>query len=304
VTLPRFAASEARKLLAAKPDLADADAWRASIPARRSALVDKVLGGFPNATESQALIIDNSGQLAIGFQPEPGIALRASVDAMQSADIPLAILIDLEGGEKAAASPLAAEAKRAGWRLATLDLRATGKLAWPSDKIGNAPDHNTAEWALWIGRPLLGQWAYDLRRLLDTLEKFHQLPKEVVLIGQGPAGLVALTVAAVDPRITKVTAVGTLASYVTDEPYVGQRLGLMAPGILREVGDVAQLAALIAPRRVVIAGGVGGNGKPVPAEQLGRNFHDAARVWDLLNAGPELSVILTTDPAEIIKRLR
>ena len=34
-------------------------------------------------------------------------------------------------------------------------------------------------------------------------------------------------------------------------------MGVMAPGILRDVGDVAHLAALAAPRRVVIAGAGG-----------------------------------------------
>src|SRR5947208_16565626 len=91
------------------------------------------------------------------------------------------------------------------------------------------------------------------------------LPRDVVLIGVGPGGLVALAAGAVDPRITKVAAVGSLASYITDGPYVGQRLGVMATGILREVGDVADLAALVAPRRVVIAGGVAGHGQALPA---------------------------------------
>ena len=44
----------------------------------------------------------------------------------------------------------------------------------------------------------------------------------------------------------------------------------MAPGIVRDVGDVADLAALIAPRRVVIAGGVGGDGKPLGPSNSGR----------------------------------
>ena len=50
--------------------------------------------------------------------------------------------------------------------------------------------------------------------------------------------------AATDSRITKVAAINTLASLVTDEPYTNQRLGTLAPGILRDVGDVAHLAAL------------------------------------------------------------
>ena len=61
---------------------------------------------------------------------------------------------------------------------------------------------------------------------------------EVIVIGEGPAGLVALCAAATDPRITKVVAINALASYVTDEPYTDQRLGTLAPGILRDVGDV------------------------------------------------------------------
>src|SRR6185369_591006 len=137
-----------------------------------------------------------------------------------------------------------------GWSVLTMDLRATGALAWPSDKIGAAPDHNTAQCGLWIGRPLLGQWALDARRLLDAVKQLDgKLPDRIAVVGQGPAGIVALTAAALDSRITHVVALDSLASYVTDTPYKNQRLGLMAPGILREVGDVAHLAALCLPRR-------------------------------------------------------
>ena len=46
----------------------------------------------------------------------------------------------------------------------------------------------------------------------------------------------------------------------------------MAPGILRDVGDVAHLAALVAPRRVVIAGGVAGDGKPLATRAAPRRL--------------------------------
>jgi hypothetical protein len=124
------------------------------------------------------------------------------------------------------------------------------------------------------------------------------------MIGQGPAGLVALAAAALDERITKVAAVGTLASYVSDEPYVGQRLGVMASGIVREVGDVAHLAALAAPRRVVIAGGVAGNGKPLTGEQLRAAYRPAAQVQELLKAAKELVIVESVDAAGVISALR
>jgi hypothetical protein len=125
-----------------------------------------------------------------------------------------------------------------------------------------------------------------------------------VLIGNGPGGLVALCAGAVDPRITKVAAVGSLASYLTDEPYSGQRVGVLAPDILREVGDVAHLAALNAPRRVVVASSVSGNGKPLAIEALRDAYRAASDAWERANASRDLSLIETTDPAEVLRALR
>ncbi len=140
--------------------------------------------------------------------------------------------------------------------------------------------------------------------MLDGIEKQGKpLPPNIVLIGKGGAGLVALCAGAVDPRITKVAAVGTLASYITDEPYVGQRLGVMAPGMLREVGDVAHLAALNAPKRVVIAGGVAGNGKTLTLDSSATSIN-RPQAWDLLNAKENLRILDGTDPAAVVQALQ
>jgi cephalosporin-C deacetylase-like acetyl esterase len=306
-TIPRFASAEGRKILAARPEPTDAAGLKATSEALRTTLVEKVFGGFPDAPAVEPRIQEagDGRSRIVRFRPEPGIDLTARVEAGRAPSAPLAILIDLEGAEKAASGPLAAEIRRVGWGLATLDLRATGKLAWPSDKVNRAPDHNTAEWGLWIGRPMLGQWVLDVRRLLDALERADGAkPGEVVLIGDGPGGLVALAAAAVDPRIARVAAVGTLASYLSDGPYVGQRLGVMAPGIVRDVGDVAHLASLAAPRRVVIAGGVAGDGRPIAAEQLRWSYRAASRAWGLLDAGREFSLLEVKDPAGVVEALR
>ncbi|MBW4968810.1 hypothetical protein KZZ04_21000, partial [Pseudoalteromonas sp. CR1] len=68
---------------------------------------------------------------------------------------------------------------------------------------------------------------------------------------------------------------------VSDEPYTNQRLGLIVPGILRDIGDVAHLAALCSRQQVVIAGGVSGGGKPLTAEQLAAAYAPATRVFKL-----------------------
>jgi hypothetical protein len=149
-----------------------------------------------------------------------------------------------------------------------------------------AADHNTAQWSMWIGRPLLGQWVYDVHRLLDVLsEPIGEEVGPVTVIGQGPAGVVALCAAAVDDkqRIAHVAAVGTLVSYISDVPYEGQRAGVMAPGIVRDVGDIPHLAGLALPRRVVIAGGVTGGGKPLTQGELRSAFRATTDIAQLAN---------------------
>jgi hypothetical protein len=96
-------------------------------------------------------------------------------------------------------------------------------------------------------------------RLIDAVAA--EAPEEVAVIGFGSAGITALAVSAVDARVTHCVTVDCLASYLTESPYMGQRLAIMIPRIIPEVGDVAHLAALSRAKRLVIAGGVLGDGK-------------------------------------------
>ena len=64
----------------------------------------------------------------------------------------------------------------------------------------------------------------------------------------------------------------------------------MVPGILRDFGDVSDLAAMVAPRSVSILGGTNGSGKPLDAVTLDQHFERAKRVYELLDA-PKLLTI-------------
>jgi hypothetical protein len=118
--------------------------------------------------------------------------------------------------------------------------------------------------------------------------------REIIVIGEGPAGLVALAAAATDDRIKKVAAVGSLASWISDVPYEKQRLGTLVPGILRDVGDVPHLAARAAPKKVLIAGGVSGNGKPLTADELKKAYAAASKAM----------IEEKADPVKVIDLLR
>jgi len=145
----------------------------------------------------------------------------------------------------------------------------------------------------------------DVRRLLDALrEADGKLPDDVLVAGAGPAGLVALCAAALDQRITRVATSGTLASYVTEEPYQGQRLGIMVPGILRRAGDVPHLAALVAPRRLVVAGGVTAGGKPLDAPALDAAYAFTRRAFEVGGNAGDLRILPAANPAEIAENVK
>jgi hypothetical protein len=307
VTIPKFAAAEAKKLLARRSRPADAEAWRGQRAVILRGLKKGFFGGDPPAFVEKALIAATQADNAriITFQPEPGLTLAARQEPSSAPGNKLAVLLDLDGADAIGQSPLAASLRGDGWSVLTADLRATGKLADPHDRIGRAPDHNTAEWSLWLGRPLLGQWAVDVRRLLDALNECDgKLPAQILVGGNGPAGLVAICAAALDSRITHVVTAGTLASYVTEEPYEGQRLGLMVPGILRDAGDVAHLAALVAPRRLVVAGGVTGGGKMLDAAALRDAFDVTRHTYAIEAAFGQFRLLPSADATEIAREIK
>ncbi|HUR55670.1 MAG TPA: acetylxylan esterase [Gemmataceae bacterium] len=274
LTIPKFAAAEGKKLLAAKPAVQDAEVLR-------KVLVEKTLGGFPAGKPESKWKEGFEDITMYDLFPEPGVKTDFMVrfdPKVKRGERPVAVFLSMEG-DRTKRWELEKAAVLAGWSTITFTLRATGELAPKSDKVGRAPDHNTAEWALWTGRPLLGQWTFEVRQALSLWigANGENQKADVMVIGEGPAGLVALCAAATDKRITKVAAVNTLASFLTDEPYAGQRLGTLAPGILRDVGDVAHLAALCAPKQVLIAGGVSGTGKPLTVEQLKEAYRPALK---------------------------
>jgi hypothetical protein len=302
VTIPQFAAAAARRILHGRMPPNDAGQWQTQRTTSLAGLTQCLAGAAASAPSQEPLVeAKTDGQVGtIAFQPEPRLTLTARQQPVAPQVQKLAVVLDLDAGAQAADGPLAGALRDGGWSVLTLDLRATGKVAQANDRIGRAPDHNTAEWSLWLGRPLLGQWVLDVRRLLDAVQQRDgRLPEEILVAGVGPAGLVAVCAAAGDARIHSVATVGMLASYVSEEPYQGQRLGTLVPGILRDAGDIAHLAALVAPRPLTIAGGVTGGGQPLDADALDAAFTFARQVYTLVGAGDRLRLVPDADPGRL-----
>lgn len=296
MTIPRFAARHARALLAQRSVPSDAAAWNTAAAGMRDRLRTTVLG-LPERSETRLLaapadaeVVPNGRLLVV--RPEPGIDLHVHLQTPRGAAKRLAVVLDCAGRGTEAVRSISATLAEGGAAVATFDLRATGVTKHARDVVGPSPDHTTAQWGMWIGRPLLGQWTVDVRAVLDACERtLTKLPEDVMVVGVGPAGVVALTAATLDKRIGRVATFGTLASYVSDEPYAEQRMGTLAPRILPEVGDIPHLAALVLPRPLTIANPTTPQGQPLPAESLRTAFAPTLTTAKLLNCEATTTVI-------------
>lgn len=295
VFAPDLAAREAKRLLAGLPD--HKEAWDARAVVMRATL-EEALGGLPKYTTPVGKTGTPERGTDVTTTPltlsvEPGLEIAASIRFRPSrARVAAALLLHLDGAAVALKHPVAAALLAKGWAVYAPDLRATGEAKPARDGIAGAPDHNSAEHAVWIGRPLLGQWAADVRALLDYMGTRPGLdPRRLSLVGINQAGVVAAVAGALfADRLRSVALVDTLTSWVTTAAYpAGTRMGLLAPGVLR-AGDVPHLAALVAPRKLIVAGGFSLAGAKLDGKALGAAFGFTHGVFKLCKAESALVV--------------
>ncbi len=318
VTLPKFAHQEAVKQIQRRRHSVDAELaynlQHASSTGQQSLLnskrymLRKALGPTidaipPVPTVSVAnhhLETDNPGNLRaiskVQFESELGVPLNVYLDADTQAEgnnpRPVALLLDMERpAEKVLQSPVADQLRQSGWRVAVSELRAVGRLAYPQDKINSAIDHNTAEWSLWIGRPMLGQWVADTMQAVTAVEQVSigKVPRFGV-VGIGNAGNVAITAGALDLRITEVRAIDAVASLVSPTPYRGVRLGLLVPNMFNLVGDIEHIAAMIAPRKLFIQGGLDAAGNRLSQAALESSYTHTRSIYAAIKAEQALEI--------------
>jgi dienelactone hydrolase len=309
---PTLAAADAARVLKPLRDrLPDhREAWEA-IALQRGATLARVLGEFPKAPRTLSQPGDSKREDGVTTTPfllasEPELALPFTARFRSArGKMPACVLLHLDGRSAALKHPLAAAFVDQGFSVLAPDLRATGDSKPAGDAIGDAPDHNSAEHALWIGRPLLGQWVFDVQTLLDWIALQPGLQKDrVVVCGLGQAGLLALVAAVrLRERIAAVALSDAPVSMVTDQAYpAGTRMGLLAPGLL-EAGDVPHLAAMVAPRPLLALGGYTLAGGKRTEAQLRDAFAFTAHVYRLLKVESRLRVSEKEQPAEAAKWL-
>ena len=158
------------------------------------------------------------------------------------------------------------------------DLRGIGDLrpeysAGAPAYTGERENEESYAWAsLMLGRSLLGQRVTDLLAVIEALSA-REWGGTPLLAARGRLTVPALCAAFLSSKISGLYLTGHLISWrslveteMYDHPFAN-----FVPNILRST-DLPELAAAIAPRKIIIAGILDGAGQPVPALEARRTY--------------------------------
>lgn len=140
--------------------------------------------------------------------------------------------------------------------------------------------------AMHLNRPLLGQRVRDVLAVLNSIEaqgaEFH-------MVGVGEAAPVALHVAALDPRVKRVTLESGIVSWenVVRTPISYGQLANVVPGVLK-VYDLPELAATLAPRTLTIRNPVDAALRPLAQAELDAAYASCRAAYERSGAAKAL----------------
>jgi hypothetical protein len=282
---------------AAQPPRLEGRAARKSYQSRLRTALPPLLGEPPREVALGPVLLSEEarGSGAAGgrvewwsLRSEAAARVRAAVFLPAAPEGPaaLCVLPELAPGSAPALTPLQGACLAAGWTLVLLGTRLglEGRPEW-------GPALHLA------GRPAAGMAVRDTVAAIDYLTRRPGIdPRRIAVVGEGPAGIVALMAGGLDERVAAVLADagGTL--------YRDAGTGLpRLPGILT-LADVPQLASLVAPRPTWLW--------RVPGDRVGfssrRYFDWTRRTYQSLGAEEALRMEDEAAPlvAEVVEWLR
>src|SRR5262249_61440958 len=150
---PRCAARGPRagRQSSATPPRGHAEDWESSAVQRGAERRKQVFGDSPKLPRPAAQLgkterSEGGTTTPLVLHPEPDLPLHAVLKSKQevTGKSPACVLLHLDGKAEALKHPLAAALVNKGWTVIAPQLRATGEMQPPNDKIRDAPDHNSA----------------------------------------------------------------------------------------------------------------------------------------------------------------
>jgi pimeloyl-ACP methyl ester carboxylesterase len=158
--------------------------------------------------------------------------------------------------------------------------------------------------AMRVGKTVVGMRTRDVLGAVDYLAGRSEVDaSRIAAIGHGMGGLIVLYAAAFDGRIRSVAATGTLVSYssIAESEIYTHRFSSFGPSFLRDF-DLPDLAALIAPRALLLQNSVDAQHRVLAPEAVERTYRSAAGVYETAGKRDQMRILADTTAASIVRR--
>ena len=269
-----------------------------SRPVRRTPVALDALLGVSRASASTAKIIGRaqSGKVSVEVlevASEPSVWLPAWVLSAENAPNkkPVLLVLDPVNSERLWFEPDADAVLKPGSPLiCAADIRGVGALLpeYSSGAQGYAAWHRQEENYAWgsliLGKTLVAQRVSDILALVSALRRHSATAGSPIRIAAlGKLTVPALFAAALDKGIDGLYLSGALASFrsLVDSETYDHPFANFVPGLLNHT-DLPEIAASLAPRRIVLAGAVNAKGETVDVESIRQVYADATRAGSLV----------------------
>ena len=255
--------------------------------------------GAPYPNQHDAFFRGKCGVECLSFESERGITVPALlfVPGKEERKWPAMVYVH-EDGKEAEAGHLGTIQMLVdeGNVVLAIDVRGVGETR----AIGNVPSgysfvgtdgYHFYQYGM-LGHSLVGRRVHDVLRSVALLAERPEVdPEQISVVGQGEGGLLALFAAALDERITTAVCCMTLLSYreLATHEFHAYRPPVFVPGILK-LCDLPEVAACVAPRRLVLAGPLDHMRRRVPQAEAEAAYARTARVYELFEAGENFAI--------------
>ena len=209
---------------------------------------------------------------ALVFVPEDGPARKPAVLYVDGAG---------KGAEATEGGDIEALA-RSGHVVLAPDPRGIGESQPTSASGGYRPVWQMLQRALLVDRTIVGLQVEDLLAVFRHLAAREDVDTDrIAVLGRGQGGILALTLALLEPRVEKVALEGTVLSYleIARARYHEDLVASFVPGVLKDF-DLPDLAAALASRPLWIVDPRSPTNALVSVDRARREYEPAARAYE------------------------
>ncbi|MDR3637487.1 MAG: PKD domain-containing protein [Isosphaeraceae bacterium] len=237
------------------------------------------------------------------FTTEPGIAVPAllfdpSERLNRQSGGGLTVIATEVPGENLEPNGHAEWLASQGSPVLVVSLRGLGETTPDAKGSPFGADWKEAFLSLHLARPLLGQRVVDLLAVIGAMAP--EFGDRMIVIGRGKAAPVALHAALFEARIKGLTLDGIVGSWsdIARGTASGDQLATIVPGALTRY-DLPDLAALIAPRSLLIQHAQDPKGRPLSKQEMAVTYASAVKAFRLRGAERALTLVAGPRPSRM-----